>query len=236
MFIFRKKDEFKEERVEIDLKTRIEKILNDTTLFLKTTTGIVTSLTLLLGAITSLVVAINKKSPPDTNLSWEKLIENLREIEKDSNEEKALLLELKDRDIYKINDTNLVDALVNKSDFTEEVSEKIRKIWKNSEGPFNYQEKDMIIVIDRTLSDREAKVCRNHSFLANDQRLIVINNSKRFHMVDVNVNRTDSSCNIGEKKLIISTDIATELKIENSFQATVSVDTLFDNPRNAPNL
>lgn len=160
-----------------------------------------------------------------------KLEDIIGKIEKNSRKEEALLFELKDRNIYRSSDSNLVNAL-KKNSFSEEISKKIRELWKESEGPFSYQTK-MTIAIDDKLPEQKAKVCK-HSFLANDQRLIVINENNNNRMVAVTINQVDPTCNINKKedKLIISSDIAKELEIEPSSVTKATIDALFNNPRN----
>lgn len=164
----------------------------------------------------------------------------LKDIPVGTPKEDYFLSVLKQRDIYKISNRNysLVNAL-KKLDFSGELSQGIRNLWKDSKGPFSYQT-SMKIVVDTNLSGNDAKVCRN-SFLAEDQKLIVISNNRK-RMTTVNVNKIDPLCDVNEEEnknnLRVSTDIIENLKTEDidKFPDDVKVDVLFDNPRNAPTL
>ncbi len=80
MFIFRRKEKSQEPQTEVNLRTKIEKFLDSTTQFLKTTTGAITSLTLLLGTTSGLSIAIGSRISANKACSNETLsIEHLQD-------------------------------------------------------------------------------------------------------------------------------------------------------------
>ena len=107
----------------------------------------------------------------------------LDEIEPDSREEKVFLALLEDKRIYKINDSALVEAL-KKTTFNEPIAKGIRELWKNLEGPFNYEKEEVAIEIDPSLAPGEAKVCTKSPLRGLDLRIF-----KKYRGIEVTVNK-----------------------------------------------
>lgn len=154
----------------------------------------------------------------------------IKKIEENSEREEVLLVSLKSRNIFKINDSNLANALKSRR-FSEKVSKEIRELWKDHKGPFDYNT-EMRIIVDRSLSKGKAKVCSDKAFLK-DNKLMLINTEEENRSIDVEVDK-HSPCEEEQDRLNISPDdarnLATNYPSANSFLGHAMVQAIFVEP------